>query len=391
MTRIAGQVVVVLLLTGTLARADFWSDAKDKVGGAVGGIVDKGKQIVNGGVEAAKAVVNGAGKVLEGGAKVLIGHAQEGFKEMGDGVIQVVVSAGVAVVTVADPILGTLTLNGQPSPLQGVAKWIYDVISHWKGKPACNPQQQVDRLMTVPKKTLGDGDRVAGFISTPAKYLSSIFDGFGAWEPTGCDAVGVGRPIRSSQQSTDGLWTVDLDLISFEVQGVKPPQGKKLYIRLEIMPGVDAHRSASDHPPTPNDIIAFGGPMMWDKDTDGDHPSGHMEVHPLGSLQFGAKIPDNDPKKVEPTPPPVSGTGDSPLSRLAPKTDGGSATYTVVKGDCLSTIAERLYGVQDWPLLYRANRTKIKDPDLIYPGQQLVLPPPPAATKVATNASATKH
>ncbi len=52
-------------------------------------------------------------------------------------------------------------------------------------------------------------------------------------------------------------------------------------------------------------------------------------------------------------------------------------TYTVERGDCLYKISgkEKVYNDPlKWPRLYRANRDKIKDPDLIYPGWVLVVP-----------------
>ena len=50
-------------------------------------------------------------------------------------------------------------------------------------------------------------------------------------------------------------------------------------------------------------------------------------------------------------------------------------TYTVVAGDSLSKIAKREYGdASEWPRIYEANRHIIKDPDLIYPGQELSIP-----------------
>ncbi len=50
--------------------------------------------------------------------------------------------------------------------------------------------------------------------------------------------------------------------------------------------------------------------------------------------------------------------------------------YTVVKGDCLWNIAKARYGSGiDYVRIYEANRSVIgDDPDLIYPGTQLVLP-----------------
>jgi nucleoid-associated protein YgaU len=58
-----------------------------------------------------------------------------------------------------------------------------------------------------------------------------------------------------------------------------------------------------------------------------------------------------------------------------PTTTSGSRTYVVVKGDTLSGIAKREYGnANKWPTIYEANKDVIKDPDLIYPGQQLRIP-----------------
>ena len=55
--------------------------------------------------------------------------------------------------------------------------------------------------------------------------------------------------------------------------------------------------------------------------------------------------------------------------------DGSEKTYTVRKGDCLWTIAEKHLGDgMRWKEIYERNRDKIKDPGLIYPGQELVLP-----------------
>ena len=51
-------------------------------------------------------------------------------------------------------------------------------------------------------------------------------------------------------------------------------------------------------------------------------------------------------------------------------------TYTVVKGDSLSKIAKALMGdAMKWRAIYEANKDTIKNPDLIYPGQVLKIPP----------------
>jgi LysM repeat protein len=53
-------------------------------------------------------------------------------------------------------------------------------------------------------------------------------------------------------------------------------------------------------------------------------------------------------------------------------------TYRVRRGDTLFGIAQRFYGNgRYWRWLYRANRSKISDPDLIHVGQVLVIPSRP--------------
>lgn len=50
-------------------------------------------------------------------------------------------------------------------------------------------------------------------------------------------------------------------------------------------------------------------------------------------------------------------------------------TYTVKKGDCLWNIAKKEYGAgSDWKKIYDANTGQVVNPNLIYPGQQLVIP-----------------
>lgn len=50
--------------------------------------------------------------------------------------------------------------------------------------------------------------------------------------------------------------------------------------------------------------------------------------------------------------------------------------YTVKKGDTLSAIAKQHYGnAMKYPVIFEANRPMLKDPDKIYPGQVLRIPP----------------
>lgn len=69
---------------------------------------------------------------------------------------------------------------------------------------------------------------------------------------------------------------------------------------------------------------------------------------------------------------PVSG-GTQPAP--GPTKPAPPRTYVVVKGDSLWRIAQRFYGKGSlWPRLFDANRNQIKNPNLIYPGQRLVVP-----------------
>ncbi len=52
--------------------------------------------------------------------------------------------------------------------------------------------------------------------------------------------------------------------------------------------------------------------------------------------------------------------------------------YTVKKGGYLSKIAKEVYGdAKKYNIIFEANKPMLKDPDLIYPGQVLVIPPLP--------------
>ena len=60
---------------------------------------------------------------------------------------------------------------------------------------------------------------------------------------------------------------------------------------------------------------------------------------------------------------------------------GGSSStadkvYEVKSGDSLSKIAKREYGDANlWTRIFEANKDVLKDPDKIFPGQKLKIPP----------------
>jgi len=79
------------------------------------------------------------------------------------------------------------------------------------------------------------------------------------------------------------------------------------------------------------------------------------------------------------------------LNGLLSELRAAKMTYAVVKGDSLWTISGKseVYGnPYAWPLVYKANSDKIKDADLIYPGQELGVDKAP--TQAAMDA-ATRH
>ncbi len=62
--------------------------------------------------------------------------------------------------------------------------------------------------------------------------------------------------------------------------------------------------------------------------------------------------------------------------------DAGFTTYTVQKNDSLSKIAKKTLGsTQAWPIIYNANRDKIRKPNIITAGTVLTIPGGAAATE----------
>lgn len=50
-------------------------------------------------------------------------------------------------------------------------------------------------------------------------------------------------------------------------------------------------------------------------------------------------------------------------------------TYTIQEGDYLSKIARKLGDISKWEILHTYNKDYISDPDLIFPGQRILIPP----------------
>ncbi|MBP6682681.1 MAG: peptidoglycan-binding protein LysM [Halioglobus sp.] len=67
---------------------------------------------------------------------------------------------------------------------------------------------------------------------------------------------------------------------------------------------------------------------------------------------------------------------DAPAAAAAAASAAPSTFYTVQKGDTLSKIAKQHYGAAGkYTVIFEANKPMLKDPDHIYPGQSLRIPP----------------
>lgn len=72
-----------------------------------------------------------------------------------------------------------------------------------------------------------------------------------------------------------------------------------------------------------------------------------------------------------------SGSSSTAPAPATPASPSQTRTYVVKAGDSLSKIAKHEYGdANEWRKIFEANRDQIKNPDLIHPGQKLVIPNP---------------
>ncbi len=126
----------------------------------------------------------------------------------------------------------------------------------------------------------------------------------------------------------------------------------------------------------------------------------------LVAVSACATAPTAEPAPAEPkaapeaAPPPAPPAAPAPAPAPpepapAPKTemmkDEPVTQYTVVRGDNLWDIAgfRIIYGnPYQWPLIFKANASQIKDADLIYPNQVLVIPRDSSASDIE---AAIKH
>ncbi len=115
-----------------------------------------------------------------------------------------------------------------------------------------------------------------------------------------------------------------------------------------------------------------GAPRLPDgSGPEAGRPSGPGESPDDAADRTAQREPPDDPRQ------PAS-TGS--LAARIPADSGsavpGAASVFIVRGDSLWSISRRRYGRGGrYTLIHEANRDRVRDPDLIYPGQILVLPP----------------
>jgi nucleoid-associated protein YgaU len=88
-----------------------------------------------------------------------------------------------------------------------------------------------------------------------------------------------------------------------------------------------------------------------------------------GTVAITADNPSGDPSREFTVVVPIT------FGRALVDPYSGFLEYTVVSGDTLSGIAQQFYSDATlWPRLFTANRDRIGNPDLIWPGQVLRIP-----------------
>ncbi len=240
------------------------------------------------------------------------------------------------------------------------------------GPFSCTASEVMSQLRGAKQDGLTDFALLSGFITTPFKNVSGQL----AWRETACTASGEGVPYRNSQRSTDGFCTIDVQLISFVVDGQQMPAGDR-FIRLELLPGGNGAAICGQRTVSTLDLVRFSGPVKIDKHPINErwlevHVTDGFEVIDGGGILRMTGVPATE--SIAASGSALNGSSSPDYYGPKARTPTSGYSYVVVAGDCLATIAERAYARQLWETIYDANRASIKDPDLIYPGQRLRVP-----------------
>jgi hypothetical protein len=139
----------------------------------------------------------------------------------------------------------------------------------------------VQHLSVDPQSRLNGFDEWIAFFSTPFKRL-----GISGWTRTGCSASGYGKPVRDTAWSTDGFFTIDVEVLSIAVAShtdtatyLESGAGRR-YLRLEVEPGTTAHSTCERDRPQSGEVIGFKGEVLIDRD------GPFYEVHPTNVWHY---------------------------------------------------------------------------------------------------------
>lgn len=166
------------------------------------------------------------------------------------------------------------------------------------------------------------------------------------------------------------VFSLPLGLNAQDDFGLPPPPDADEDL-LPPPPGLDV--AGADLPPPPGED--FGDELP----PPAEELAGEDELPPPPGEEMDDELPP--PMEMaddEELPPPDEDLAPPPKKKPAKVASRASSTgkYTVVSGDCLWDISgkSKIYGDSfQWPLLFKANRDIIEDPDLIYPRQKLTI------------------
>ncbi|MFO0838697.1 MAG: LysM peptidoglycan-binding domain-containing protein [Phycisphaerae bacterium] len=132
------------------------------------------------------------------------------------------------------------------------------------------------------------------------------------------------------------------------------------------------------YPVSNSTTTGTGGTTTWST------PTSSTDAYPVSSTPMTSSPPADNSSQFRPLP-----RADESGESLAPSDSarkygyvngksgrgGGGHSYTVQKGDTLSSIAKKMYGDgNQWKKIYEANRGTVKSPRQLRPGTRLAIP-----------------
>lgn len=144
----------------------------------------------------------------------------------------------------------------------------------------CDAPTTLGMLSEDPQPALTWFDRWVAFLTTLFKRA-----GIDGWKETGCAAEGNGAPVHDAQHSTDGFWTIDVELSALSIGQTPASLVPPRYLRLEIEPRTRAHAACAATPVRRGTPLSFGGAVVIDRDAN------FLEIHPDEDFQISTVPP----------------------------------------------------------------------------------------------------